>query len=390
MGNLDLNKHVTAISPSLTLGITQRANELKNKGVNVFSFAAGEPDCDTPQHIKDAAVKALAGGKTKYTATDGLIELRQAIVAKLQKDNGLTYKPSQIVVSNGAKHSLLNTFLAILNDGDEVIIPSPFWLSYPEMIKIAGGKSVFLKGRAGNDYKITPDEFQKAITPRTKAIVINSPSNPTGVIYTRKELEGLAAVAVKNGVYVISDEIYEKLVYEGQEHVSIGSLSKEILDLTITINGFSKVYSMTGWRLGYLGAPAKVADAISALQSHGTSGPNTFAQYGALEALKGPQGCVEEMRLEFDKRRLYIYNRLNAMKGVKCIKPMGAFYVFCDISSFKLDSITFSEKLLVQEGVAVVPGVSFDADEFIRFSYACSMDNITGGLDKFEKFVKSL
>lgn len=385
-----INKRIAAITPSITLGITAKAKAMKAEGKKVFSFAAGEPDFDTPENIKKAAADALARGETKYTPSDGAADLRAAIVAKLKRENGLDYKASQVVVSNGAKHSIFNVIMALCQEGDEVIIPAPYWLSYPEMVNIAGGTSVILDCAEADEYKMKPEAFEAAITKKTKAVIINSPSNPIGVVYTEKELRAIAKVAVKHGVYVISDEIYEKLVFGGVKHVSIGSFSKDIYDLTITVNGFSKAYSMTGWRLGYLAGPKDVVDAVSALQSHATSGPNTFAQFGGVEALNGPQDAVEVMRKAFEERRDYIYKRFAAIKGVTCVKPGGAFYILPNISSFGMDSLTFSDKLLESKGVAVVPGVSFGSDATVRLSYACSMDNIKGGLDKFEEFVASL
>ncbi len=385
-----INKRIAAIAPSVTLGVTSKANAMQAEGKKVYSFAAGEPDFDTPEHIKAAAVKALAEGKTKYTPVAGIAQLRSAIADKLSKENGLSYTQNQIVVNNGAKHSLFNVFAAICQDGDEVIIPAPFWLSYPEMVTIAGGKSVILHGDEKNDFKITPQMLESAITPKTKAVVINSPSNPSGIVYNGNELKALAEVAVKHGIYVVSDEIYEKTIYDNTRHVSIGSFSKEILDLTITVNGFSKAYSMTGWRLGYCAGPLKIMKAVDALQSHSTSGAVTFAQYGALAALKGPQDCVATMVKAFDERRIYMYKRMLAIKGLSCVKPTGAFYMLPNISKFGLDSVKFSELLLDAHGVAVVPGAPFGVDTHVRLSYACGMDTIEQGMNGFEKFLKEL
>lgn len=386
----ELNSRIASIAPSVTLGITAKAKAMKAEGKKIFSFAAGEPDFDTPENIKKAAAEALARGETKYTASEGALDLRNAIVSKLKKDNNLSYSAKQIVVSNGAKHSLFNVILALCQEGDEVIIPAPFWLSYPEMVNIAGGRPVILTCREEDDYKMTPESLEAAITPKTKALIVNSPSNPIGIVYTEGELRAIADVAVKHGVYVISDEIYEKLVFGGVKHVSIGSFSDDIFKLTVTVNGFSKAYSMTGWRLGYFAAPMDIVDAVNALQSHSTSGPNTFAQFGGLEALTGPQDAVEKMRKAFEERRDYLYKRLVAIDGITCVKPGGAFYVLPNISSFGLDSLTFADKLLESKGVAVVPGVAFGADQTVRMSYACSMDNIKGGVDLIEEFVASL
>jgi aspartate aminotransferase len=389
-GKLTLNEKVSAIAPSLTLGIEARAKELTAGGKKVYSFAAGEPDFDTPAHIKEAAAKALASGQTKYCPVAGLVALRNAIVDKLKKDNGLSYDPNQIVVSNGAKHSLFNIFMALCRTGDEVILPAPYWLSYPEMIRMAGGVPVVVPCREENDFRMTPAEFEKAITPKTKAVIINSPSNPIGNVYSRQELKALADLAVKHNIYMVADEIYEKMVYENTAHVSIGSLSKEVFDLTITVNGFSKAYAMTGWRLGYFAAPAAIVKAVNAFQSHSTSGPNTFAQFGAVEALRGSQDCVREMVKAFAERQAYIYKRMTSIPGITCVKPMGAFYVLPNISHFGLDSIKFCERLLEKEGVAVVPGLPFGSDKHVRLSYACGMDHIREGMDRFERFVKSL
>lgn len=386
---MELNRKVAAITPSLTLAIDAKAKALAAAGEKVCGFGAGEPDFDTPEHIKEAAAKALRDGKTKYAPNDGIPELRAAIVEKLASENKLTYKPEQVLVSNGAKHSLYNIFMALCNGGDEVIIPSPYWLSYPEMVRMAGATPVFVRGTEANGLKIQPDQLEKAITPKTKAMVMNSPSNPTGMVYTRAELQALAEVAVRHGVYIVSDEIYERMVYDGMQAFSVGSLSPEIFKHTITVNGFSKPYAMTGWRLGYYAGPIEIVKAGSALQSHSTSAPNTFAQYGAVAALRGPQDCVSRMVVAFDERRKYLHRRLTAMPGVTCVKPTGAFYVFPNISSFGLPSIRFAELLLEKEKMAVVPGMPFGADENIRLSYACSMANIEEGMTRLERFVKS-
>lgn len=387
---LVVNERIVSITPSVTLGITSRAKEMAAQGRKICNFAAGEPDFDTPGHIKRAAVKALEAGETKYTPVAGLPALRSAIAEKLSRENSLAYDPAHVVVSNGAKHSLFNILMALCVQGDEVIIPAPYWLSYPEMVKIAGGKPVFVQCREENDFKISHKEFENAITERTKAIIINSPSNPIGVVYTADELKALADVAVRHDVYIISDEIYEKIVYDGFTHVSVGSFSQEIFDRTITVNGFSKAYAMTGWRLGYFVGPFALVKAVSAFQSHSTSGPNTFAQYAAVEALHGSQECVLKMVSAFAERRAYLYERLISINGVTCIKPMGAFYMFPNISRFGIDSVSFAERLLESKGVAVIPGAAFGADRNIRISYACSLGEIKEGMDRFEKFVGNL
>lgn len=387
---MELNERVAGIAPSLTLAIDAKAKALAAAGEKVCGFGAGEPDFDTPAHIKEAAAKALADGKTKYAPNDGLPELRLAIADKLSRENKLHYTVEQILVSNGAKHSLFNIFMALCREGDEIIIPAPYWLSYPEMVRVAGGRPVFVRGLEAYGLKITAAQLESSITPRTKAVVINSPSNPTGMVYTKDELHALAEVALKHNLYIVSDEIYERMVYDGVEPVSVGSLSPEIFKRTITVNGFSKPYAMTGWRLGYFAGPAAIVKAASALQSHSTSAPNTFAQYGAVAALRGPQSCVTEMVKAFDERRQYLLSRLVAMKGITCTRPAGAFYVFPNIASFGLSSIDFAGKLLEREKMTVVPGLPFGADENVRLSYACSMANIEEGMKRLERFVSTL
>jgi aspartate aminotransferase len=387
---MNLNERVAAITPSITLGITSQAKAMVAAGETVHTFAAGEPDFDTPEHIKAEAAKRLAEGETKYAPVPGLPALRKAISEKLANENGLTYAPEQIVVSNGGKHSLYNIMMALCREGDEVVIPSPYWLSYPEMVGVAGGKPVCVATGEDNGFKITPADLEAACTDATVAVIINSPSNPTGSAYTKDELASLGEVALKHGLYIISDEIYEKITYDGFEHVSIGSLSKDLLDHTITCNGLSKAYSMTGWRLGYCAGPLPLMKAISALQSHSTSGVNTFAQYGALAALTGPQECVSEMCKAFAERGARLHERLTAIDGVTCLKPQGAFYMFPNISSYGLGSVEFCERLLKEQKVAAVPGAAFGADANIRLSYACSMDTIEKGIDALEAFLASL
>lgn len=375
-----------SLSPSLTLSITAQAARLKKEGVDVCSFGAGEPDFDTPDFIKEAAVRALAEGKTRYTAAEGLLELREAIAAKLLVDNNLEYTPQEITVNCGAKHSCFNAVLAVCDPGDEVIIPSPYWTSYPEMVRLAGAEPVFVETKQENGWKMTPEEFEGAMTPRTKMVILNSPSNPTGAVYTREELEKIAEIALSEDIIILSDEIYEKLIYAGQEHVSIASLSKEVRDLTIVVNGFSKPYAMTGWRIGYTAAPKPIADAMNNIQSHTTSAPTTFAQWGALAALTGDQQVVTDMREEFDVRRQYMYERLQKINNVSTIEPLGAFYFLVNISQTGIKSINFAEKLLSRQQVAVVPGLAFGNDQTVRLSYACGLDVIKAGLDRFEQF----
>jgi aspartate aminotransferase len=379
-------KNVAELSPSLTLSITSQAKALKKQGVDVLSFSAGEPDFNTPAHITAAAIQALNDGQTRYTESAGLLELRESIAAKFSVDNNLSYEPSQISVNCGAKHSCYNAILATVNPGEEVIIPAPYWTSYPEMVRLAGGVPVIVETKVENGWKITAAEFEEAMTPMTKMIILNSPGNPTGSVYSRAELEAIAEIAAGEDILILSDEIYEKLVYAGQEHISIASLSKEIYDLTITINGFSKAYAMTGWRLGYTAAPKAIATAIDTIQSHTTSNPTTFAQYGAIAALNGDQQIVADMREEFDMRRQYMLGRLKNIKNIKVVEPLGAFYFLVNIEPIGIKSVNFAEKLLSKQKVAVVPGVAFGAEYTIRFSYATSLDVINAGMDRFEEF----
>jgi aspartate aminotransferase len=387
---MELAQRATILTPSLTLSIDSKAKAMKAEGIDVCGFGAGEPDFDTPEHIKAAAMASLDGGFTKYTPSSGTPELRQAISDKFKADNGLEYKPSQVVVSNGAKHSCYNAILATCQPGDEVIIPAPYWLSYPEMVRLAGAEPVFVPTKEENGYKMTAEEFQDAMTPRTKMVIINSPGNPTGSVYTREELEALVEVAIEEEILILSDEIYEKLTYDGAQHVSVASLSQDAYNLTITINGFSKAYAMTGWRLGYLGAPEPIAKAIDAIQSHSTSNPCSFAQMGALAALRGDQAPVEDMRAEFDLRRQYMVGRMKSIPRITVVEPKGAFYVLANISQLGLNSANFAERLLSKHHVAVVPGVAFGDDRTIRLSYATSLDIIKKGIDRLEEFCRTL
>jgi aspartate aminotransferase len=387
---MQLSSRANSLTPSLSLSVDSKAKAMKSEGLDVCSFGAGEPDFDTPEHIKAAAIAALESGFTKYTPSSGMPELRQAIADKFQQDNGISYKPSQIIVSTGAKHSCYNAILATCQPGDEVIIPSPYWLSYPEMVRLAGAEPIFVQAKEENGWKITRDEFENAMTPRTKMIIINSPNNPTGAVYTRAEIEGIAAVAAEEEILILADEIYEKLVYDGLEHVSIASLGPEFYDLTITVNGFSKAYAMTGWRLGYLGAPDPIAKAIDSIQSHVTSNPCSFAQKGGLAAIKGDQQSVADMRDEFDMRRQYIVERFAKIPSVSIVKPAGAFYVLANISKLGLTSQNFADRLLSKANVSVVPGIAFGDDRTVRFSYATSLDVIKKGMDRFEDFCRTL
>ena len=386
---MKLAARVSQVTPSITLAIAAKAKAMKAEGIDVCSFSAGEPDFDTPAHIKAAAAKALDEGKTKYGPAAGEPKLREAIAHKLKNDNGLDYKAENVLVTNGGKHSLYNLIVALIDPGDEVIIPSPYWLSYPEMVTLVGGKSVIVETDASTGYKITPEQLKKAITPKTKLFVLNSPSNPTGMVYTPEEIKALAKVIVDADIYVVSDEIYEKILYDGAEHISIGSLGEEIFSRTLISSGFAKGYSMTGWRLGYLAGPVEIIKAASNIQGHSTSNVCTFAQYGAIAALESSQDCVEEMRQAFAKRRQVMFERLNAIPGLSTAKPDGAFYLFPDISKTGLKSLEFCNAILESHQVALIPGVAFGADKNIRLSYATDMETIEKGMDRLEKFVRS-
>jgi len=385
-----ISTKAASLTPSLTLSIDAKAKALKAQGEDVVGFGAGEPDFDTPQHIKEAAAKALSEGFTKYTPSSGIPELRQAIADKFKQEYGLEYKPSQIIVSCGGKHSCFNVIFATCEEGDEVIIPSPYWLSYPEMVKLAGAKPVIIETTDKTEFKVTPEQLRAAITPRTRLFILNSPSNPTGTVYTPEEIKALGDICVEKGILIMSDEIYDKLVYDGAVHKSVATFSKAHYEHTIIVHGFSKAYSMTGWRLGYLAAPEPIAKAIDAVQSHSTSNPTSFAQKGALAALKGPQDHLKIWLEEYSKRRMYAWKRLNSMPGISCVNAKGAFYLFPNISGTGLKSTEFCAKLLEQEKVAAVPGIAFGADDYIRISYATSMTNIEKGLDRMERFVRNL
>ena len=387
---MEISSRAAQLSPSLTLSIDSKAKAMKAEGIDVCGFGAGEPDFDTPEHIKAAAIAALEAGFTKYTPSSGIPELRQAIAEKLQADNGLEYRPSQIVVSNGAKHSCYNAILATCQPDDEVIIPSPYWVSYPDMVKLAGAEPVIVPTTERNSYKLLAKDFENAMTPRTKMLILNSPNNPSGAVYTREELQALVEVAAEEDIYILSDEIYEKLTYDDVQHVSIASLSKEAYDLTITVNGFSKAYAMTGWRLGYLAAPEAVAKAVDSIQSHSTSHPCSFAQRGALAALKGDQQPLADMREEFDMRRNYMFDRITKIPNITAVKPQGAFYVLVNISQLGLSSQNFADRLLSKANVAVIPGAAFGDDRTVRLSYATSIDVIKKGLDRFQDFCRTL
>ena len=386
---MKLAARVGQVTPSLTLAIAAKAKAMKAEGIDVCSFSAGEPDFDTPAHIKAAAKQALDAGKTKYGPAAGEPKLREAIAQKLKKDNGLDYAPENVVVTNGGKHSLYNLMVALLDPGEEVIIPAPYWLSYPEMVKLAEGVPVIIHADAASNYKITPAQLREAITPKTRLFILNSPSNPTGMVYTPDEIRALAEVIVEKDILVVSDEIYEKILYDNVEHLSIGAIGKEIFERTIISNGFAKAYSMTGWRLGYLARPVDLIKALTTLQSHSTSNVCTFAQYGAIAALEESQDCVEEMRQAFAERRQVMYDLLNAIPGLNCPKPDGAFYLLPNISKTGLKSLEFCDALLESQQVAVIPGIAFGADDCIRLSYATDMATIEKGMSRLEAFVRS-
>ncbi|VVM07968.1 aspartate aminotransferase [Methylacidimicrobium cyclopophantes] len=378
------------ITPSLTLSLGSKAKSLRAKGVDIVNLGSGEPDFDTPEFIKAAAMGSLDAGFTKYTPSSGIPELREAIADKLEADNGLSYDPSQITVSCGAKHACLNVLLATLETGDEVIIPAPYWLSYPEMVKIADGEPVIVPTRLENGYKITPEEFAEAMTPKTRMIILNSPGNPTGSVYTREEMEALARVAAEEDILILSDEIYEKILFDGEKHWSVASLDASFYPLTFTVNGFSKAYAMTGWRLGYVASPPWAAAAVEAIQSHSTSNVTSFAQKGALAAYRGPQDCVEAMTQEYQRRRDYLVAQIGSLPKVNFIRPQGTFYLLLEIGDTKLSSTQFAERLLEEEKVMVIPGVAFGDDRTVRLSYATDMDSLQRGVERLAGFLKRL
>jgi aspartate aminotransferase len=394
-----LSSRAKSLKPSPTLAINAKAKSMQAQGIHVISFGAGEPDFDTPENIKLAAKKALDEGFTKYTPVGGIDELKDAIIKKFQKDSGLSFKRSEILVSCGGKHSFYNLAQAIFDQGDEVIIPAPYWVSYPPMVSLAGGSPLIVETTEKNEFKITPEAFKKAITPKTKALIINSPSNPTGSAYTKKELGKISEIALSKNIFVISDEIYEKIVYDGFQFTSIASLSEEMKKRTIIVHGVAKTYSMTGWRIGYTAGSEEIISAMNNIQSQSTSNPTSIAQKASVEALSGPQSEVEKMVSAFAQRRNYIVDRLNKMRGVSCYKPVGAFYVFPNFSSYygkayqgkKIENSThLADYFLDVAKVAVVPGVEFGADPFERLSFATSMENIKEGLDRVEEALKKL
>ncbi|MEW6696036.1 MAG: pyridoxal phosphate-dependent aminotransferase [Bacillota bacterium] len=394
-----LSERAAGISASPTLAIDAKAKQMKASGIKVISFGVGEPDFNTPDNINEAAIEAIKAGETRYTPAGGTLKLKQAIVDKFQRENGLTYQTNQIVVSVGAKHCLYNAFQVLCQPGDEVILPAPYWVSYLEQVKLSGAEAVIVQTREENGFKLTLQELKEVITPRSRVFLLNSPSNPTGGVYTREELAALGEILLEHNITVISDEIYEKLLYDGLEHVSIASISPALQENTVVINGVSKAYAMTGWRIGYAAAPAPVAKAMADLQSHSTSNPTSIAQAASVAALNGPQEAVTAMVVEFEKRRNYMLERLNAIPGVTCPKPGGAFYLYPNVSSYfgksyrgkPVKSATDLANLLLEVAeVAVVPGIAFGGDDFIRLSYATSLENIKEGLDRIEKLLGEL
>ncbi|ASS99108.1 MULTISPECIES: pyridoxal phosphate-dependent aminotransferase [Geobacillus] len=391
---MKLAKRVASLTPSATLAITAKAKELKAAGYDVIGLGAGEPDFNTPEHIIAAAIKAMNEGHTKYTPSGGLPALKEEIIKKFARDQGLSYEPAEIIVCVGAKHALYTLFQVLLDEGDEVIIPTPYWVSYPEQVKLAGGVPVYVEGLEENDFKMTPDQLKQAITPRTKAVIINSPSNPTGMIYTAEELKALGEVCLAHGVLIISDEIYEKLIYGGAKHVSIAELSPELKEQTIIINGVSKSHSMTGWRIGYAAGPKDIIQAMTDLASHSTSNPTSIAQYAAIAAYSGPQEPVEQMRQAFEKRLDIIYDKLVQIPGFTCIKPQGAFYLFpnarkaADMAGCRTVD-EFVAALLEEAKVALVPGSGFGAPDYVRLSYATSLEALETAIERIRRFMEA-
>lgn len=397
---MNVSKKVSGIAPSLTLEITAKAKKMKAEGISVIGFGAGEPDFNTPQYIIDSAKKALDIGFTKYTPAAGTPELKKAICEKFLKDNGLTYEPNQIVVSSGAKSSLYHAICALVDEGDDVILPSPYWLTYPELVKLAGGNCIYVQTKRENGFKITAEELKQAVTPKTKCLILNSPNNPTGAIYTEEEIKEIAKVVEEAGIWVISDEIYEKLVYEGEKHYSIASVNEYLKGHTVIVNGMSKTYAMTGWRLGYIAAPLDVAKAVSSMQSHTTSNACSITQYASTTALTDAEGekFIEKMQKVFDERRKLMIEELSDVEGIVCIKPLGAFYVFIDVSGLYgktfegtviNGSLSFADCAL-KKGVALIPGIAFGDDNCIRLSYAISIEDIKEGLSRLKAFIKEL
>lgn len=396
---MKLSARAKKLQPSATLAITAKEKALKSQGVDVIGFGAGEPDFDSPENIKEEAIKAIKAGFTKYTAVGGMDELKEAIINRMKQDYGLEYQKSEIIVSNGAKHTLYNLTQALLEEGDEVIIPAPYWVSYPEQITLAGATPVILYTREDEGFRIEPAELRKLITPRTRALILNYPSNPTGATYNEEELRRIVDVAMDAGLIIISDEIYDKIIYDGIKHTPVATLGEDIKKSTILVNGVSKTYAMTGWRIGYAAGDKEVINAMGKLQGQSTSNPTSISQWAALEAYRGPHEIIEERTREFERRKNYIVERLNSIPGIKCFSPQGAFYAFPNISSFFgkryngkeiKSSMSFTEFLLDEAKVAVVPGDSFGSDDHVRISFATSMENIVKGMDRIEEAVKKL
>jgi len=394
--DLKISKKASAVSPSPTLSIDSKFKQMKKDGIPVVGFGAGEPDFNTPENVKAAGIKAIENNFTRYTPASGTIELKQAICDKIKKDTGLEYTIGNIVLSNGGKHALTNTFMAICDPGDEVVLPAPYWVSYPEMIKMADGVPVYIDTCEETGFKFTIEQLKAAITPKTRALVLNTPSNPTGMVYTREEMVEIAKVAVENNIYVIFDEIYEKLIYEG-EHTNIATLGEDIRDLTIIVNGMAKTYAMTGWRIGYIAADEKLAKAMANIQSHATSNPNSIAQAAAVEALCGDQSFIDEMKATYVERRNYMVERINGIDGISCLNPNGAFYIFMNVRGVlgkehygKVinTAAELCDDMLERALVALVPSEGFGIDGYVRLSYATSMEVIQTGLDRIEKYLK--
>jgi aspartate aminotransferase len=393
MMNIQLAKRVGTLTPSTTLAITAKAKQMKAEGHDVIGLGAGEPDFNTPQHIIDAAVKSMEAGHTKYTPSGGLPALKKEVAAKLKRDQGLDYDVKEIIVTNGAKHALYTLFQVLLDEGDEVIIPTPYWVSYPEQVKLAGGKPIYIEGAEANDFKISPEQLKQAVSEKTKAVIINSPSNPTGMIYSEDELKALGDVCIEKGILIISDEIYEKLVYGGHKHISIAQISEELKDRTIIINGVSKSHSMTGWRIGYAAGNSAIIGAMTDLASHSTSNPTSNAQYATIAAYSGTQEPVEEMRQAFEERLNIIHQKLVDIPGTSCIKPQGAFYLFPNVKKAAelagcKDVDEFVEKLLTEAKVAVVPGSGFGSPDNIRLSYATSLELLEAAVDRIRHYIE--
>ncbi|MGM0864776.1 MAG: pyridoxal phosphate-dependent aminotransferase [Bacillota bacterium] len=387
-----LADRVSALTPSTTLAITAKAKEMKSQGIDVIGLGAGEPDFNTPEHIINAAYASMTEGHTKYTPSGGMAKLKEAIIHKFETDQKLTYKPSEIIVTSGAKHALYTLFQVLLNESDEVIIPTPYWVSYPEQVKLAGGTPVIVEGKEENEYKVTPQQLKETITPKTKAVILNTPSNPTGMLYSHEELQAIGEVCLENDILIVSDEIYEKLVYDGNSHTSIAELSPELKEQTIVINGVSKSHSMTGWRIGYAAGNETIIKAMTNLASHSTSNPTTTSQYGTVAAYLGDQQPVEEMRQAFEERLNIVFDKLNSIPGFHCLKPQGAFYLFPNVSEAAKKAgynnvDEFTKALLEEAKVAVIPGSGFGSDNNIRLSYATSLDALEKAIERMHEFV---